>query len=632
MKTKTTLLLLAVVVALGVYIKYESKGPNTTEARRQAQNVVNLDREKLEGIVIQNGDDKIELRRKDRRWWIEAPFKDQADSGAIENFLTDLEAWQKYDTIPAKEIAKDKSRLDEFGLSKAKLRLKLLGKDMPPEIVFGSDAAFEGKMYVRFEDTNDVFLAAQSVRNDISKKPEEFRDKKLTDLTTAQVTRALLKTAAGEMELEKKADHWEIVKPLRARGDDQKIGDLLAQITTAQIQQFVAEDRGDLHPYGLAEPRGSIILFAADDKSGRRGDTDSSRGEQGQMLQIGGVPEKAKDQVYVRFAARNAVYTLPKKIEEVLGTKPSDLRDRHLVRIDKDILDRITIDAAGKGKTVLARKAESWTIASRNNQPANSSEVNRLLDLLKNEQVTKFVEDVASDLPKYGLDKPQLQLTFSSFASENTAETTAGEHPFATVAFGKTDGDNVYARLGDEPFVVAVRRALLDDIFTDPLQWQELAIFRFKPDEVHKLSVVTDRESALIRNASKEWTWVMGNEPINQVNVQSLLNTLTVLRAVRWTGATTPAHAFEKPQITIAFTISPDDKNSHKLVVGGPAGDGMWFARTDEREGTFVMSNPDFNALRLPLVATPPPITPAVSPPATSAGTPLPALTASPAH
>ena len=130
--------------------------------------------------------------------------------------------------------------------------------------------------------------------------------------------------------------------------------------------------------------------------------------------------------------------------------------------------------------------------------------------MLKNEQVTKFVEDVASDLPKYGLDKPQLQLTLSSFASENTAETAAGEHPFATIAFGKTDGDNVYARLGDEPFVVAVRRTLLDNIFTDPLQWQELAIFRFKPEEVHKFVVVTDREAALVRNASKEWTWVNG--------------------------------------------------------------------------------------------------------------------------
>jgi len=73
-----------------------------------------------------------------------------------------------------------------------------------------------------------------------------------------------------------------------------------------------------------------------------------------------------------------------------------------------------------------------------------------------------------------------------------------------------------------------VRRGLLDSLFADPLQWQEPAIFRFKPDEVHKLTVATDRESALVRNENKEWTWVSGAEPINQVNVQSLLNTLTV--------------------------------------------------------------------------------------------------------
>lgn len=609
MKTKTTLLLLAVVVAVAVYIKYyESKGPNTEEAKRQAQNVINFERDALEGIVIQNGDDKIELRKQDQKWRIEAPFKDQADRGAVENLLADLDGWQKFDSIPAKEIAKDNSRLDEYGLSKGKLKLKLLGKDAPPEITFGNDAALQGKMYVRVGDGSDVIIAAQSVRNDIAKKPEEFRDKKLTDLTTAQVTRMLLKTTAGEMELEKKSDHWEIIKPLRARGDDQKINDLLAQVTTAQIQQFIAEDRGDLRPYGLAEPRGSIALFSADDKTG-------------QTLQIGGVPEKEKEQVYVRFTARNAVYTLPKKIEEILAVKPADLRDRHLVRIDTNILDRITIDALEKGKTVLARKDENWTIASRNNQPANSGEVNRLLSLLQVEQVTKFVEDVASDLPKYGLDKPQLQLTFSSFASENTPETTAGEHPFATIAFGKIEGENVYARLGDEPFIVAVRRSLLDSIFTDPLQWQELAIFRFKPDEVHKFTVVTDRESALIRNENKEWIWVKGSEPINQVNVQSMLNTLTVLRAARWAGATTPAHGVDKPQLAITFTTSPDDKNVHKLFVGASAGQGMWFARTDEREGTFVISNPDFNALRLPLVALP---APSPSPAVTSSATPVP--------
>jgi hypothetical protein len=591
MKWKTTLILFVIAAGVFAYLFFiERNRPGTEEAARQSQNVLNFSREKIDGLVIQNGDDKIDIRRNDNKWRLETPIKDQADASLVNNLLLDLENWQKDAAISAKEMEADKNKLSDYGLANPKLRLKLLGPDAPSEIFFGKDAALEGKMYVRFENSKETFLASQSVKKAIDKKPEEFRDRKLTDLIMAQVVRAVLKTPAGEMELQKKDDHWDIAKPLHTRADDQKVSDLIAQVTTARIQQFVADDRGDLHPYGLAEPRGSLTLFAQDDK-------------QGQTLQIGGVPEKEKDQVYVRFSPRGFVYTLPKKIEEILNNKPNDLRDRHLVRIDTKILDRLTTDAPGKGKTVLARKGENWTIASRNNAPANSSEVRRLIDTLQNEQVTKFVENVASNLAKYGLDKPQLIVTFSSFASENTAETKAGEQPFASVAFGKVEGDNVYARVGDEPFVVAVRRTVLDQIFTDPLQWQELSIFNFKPEQIHRVTVTTDEEFALVRGANNQWNWAKGSGTINQTNVQSLLNTLGRLQAVRWIGSTTPAHGFEKPQLVVTFTTSPDGKATHKLTIDGAMPDRMWFAKVDEREGTFAISNPDLNALKLTLVA-----------------------------
>ena len=593
MRTRTTIGLLLLVVAVGTYIRfYESKRPNTEEAGRRAQNVINFDRDKIDGVVIQNGDERIELKRVDKKWRLESPVKDLADSSLVESLLFDLEDWKKEATITGKEMEADKNKMADYGLAKAKLRLKLLGPQAPPEILFGNNAALENRIYVRFENSRNVFLATENVKNAISKKPEDFRDRKLTDTIPTQITRVALKTPAGEMELRKEGDHWQIVKPLRARADDQKVNDLLAQITTSRIQQFVADDRGDLHPYGLAEPRGTVTIFTGDDK-------------QGQLLQIGSVPEKAKDQVYVRFTSRNFVYTLPKKIEEILNTKPNDLRDRHLVRFDENQLDRITIDAPGKAKTVLARKGEAWTIVNRNNAAASADEVRRLIDLMTGEQVTKFVEDVASDLPKYGLDKPQLVVTLSSFASENTAETSAGEHPLATIAFGRIDGENVYARVGDEPFIVAVRLTLLDSIFANPLQWQDLAIFKFKPEQIHRLSVMTNHELTVARGPNNQWQPVTGNGQIDTANVQSLLNTLASLRAVRWAGNDVTTQAFAKPQLIISFTTSPDDKTAHKLIVGGPAGDGMWLARAEEREGTFVISNPDFNALRLPLVQMP---------------------------
>lgn len=589
MKTRTTLLFLGIVLGLGLWIKfYESKRPNTEEAQRQSRLVLNLDREKLDGLEIQNGEDTIQLRRENGKWRLNGAVKDQADAAVVDHLISDLESWEKDQTIPGKEMDADKNALAEFDLVKPKLRLTLHGPGQEREILFGKDAALENRMYIRFANSHDALVVRQTVENDITKKPEDFRDRKLTEISAAQGTRVILKTPAGEMEIDKKNDAWEIGKPLRARADNQKMGDLIAQVTSARIVQFVGDDHGDLQRYGLAQPRGAITLFTADEKDGR-------------TLQIGTAPEKEKDQVYVRYSARNFVYTLPNKIEGVLKMTPAELRDKHLVRIDQDVLDRITIDAPGKSKVVLARKGEDWTSANADNQPANKDEVTRLLSVLQGAEVKRFVEDVASDLPKYGLDQPQLKLTFSSFASENTAESKAGEEPFATLAFGRQDGEEVYARVGEEPFIVTVPRGLLDQIFTDPVQWQSLAIFQFKPDKVHRLAVTTTREIKLARGPKDEWT-AEGKEPINAPQVDALLNTLTKLHAVRWLGGSIPPQVFEKPQVTIDFTTSADDKTTHKLVVGGPAGGGMWYARVEGQTGVFLLSNPDFNALHEPIM------------------------------
>lgn len=594
MKTRTTAILLAIVVALAFWIKfYESKQPNTEEAQRRAGQVLDLDRDDLEGVEIQNGEETIVLRRTDGKWRLESPIKDQADAGAVERLIGSLERWEKLSTIPAAEIDKDKNQLAEFDLAQPRLRLKLHGKDMPPEILFGKEAALDGRVYVRFAESNDVHLARDTVKEEIAKKPEDFRDRKLTELSLTEVARITLKTPAGEMELAKEGSEWLIVKPLRARADADKVNDLIAQVTSARIEQFVADASGDLRSYGLAEPRGAITLFAADETQGR-------------TLHIGAIPEKSPEQVYVRFSARNFVYTLPKKIEAVLALGPAEMRDRSLIRVDRDMLDRVTIEAPGaSAKTVFARKDQAWTIVNLENAPANNAEIVRLLDTLQSARVENFVTDVATDLPKYGLDQPQLRVTLSSFASENTAESQAGEQPLASIAFGRVEEDEVYARVGDEPSIVTVRRSLLDEIPADPGRWQAVAIFDFQPADVQQLKITTDRTVTLSREP--DGAWKSAEATVDQQKVDALLQSVARLRAVRWLGAGVPPESFGPTQIALELTTGTEEKRMHKLTVGGPAGDGMWHARVEGRPGVFILSNPDFNTLREPLTTEPTP-------------------------
>src|SRR5262249_24408261 len=117
MNWRNTLVLAIIALAdLAYLIFFETKRLGTQEARRQAQNMVNDDRTKIDGIVIQNGDQRIEIRRHDNKWRLETPIKDQADGALVETLLSDLENWQKEGTIPAKEIDSDKSKLAEYGL------------------------------------------------------------------------------------------------------------------------------------------------------------------------------------------------------------------------------------------------------------------------------------------------------------------------------------------------------------------------------------------------------------------------------------------------------------------------------------------------------------------------------------
>src|SRR5579864_735201 len=190
MKWKTTLALFVIAAAVFAYLALvERNRPGTEEATRRAQNVVNLDRSKIDGIVIQNGDDKIDIRKHDDKWRLELPIKDQADASLVNSLLTDVENWRKDASVSIKEMETDKSKLADYGLTNPKLRLKLIGPGAPPEILFGKDGALEGKMYVRFENSKETFLTSQTIKKDIDKKPDDFRDRKLTDLIMAQVVR-----------------------------------------------------------------------------------------------------------------------------------------------------------------------------------------------------------------------------------------------------------------------------------------------------------------------------------------------------------------------------------------------------------------------------------------------------------
>ena len=506
MKPRSTLVLLALFAALfAFYWFYERNTAGTSDNLKNAGHVVAFDRDKdkVNLISIQNAESKIELRKHDDgQWYLEDGVKDRADSTTVAQLLTGVETLHADDTIP---IAKDKGKLKEFGLADSNTKVTFSGGPKETQLVFGKDAAVEGKIYVYVEGGDDAFVVGNDLKNQISKKPDDFRDRKLTDLTTQKISKVDIKSQSGELELANKNSKWSIAKPLQARGDNSKINDLVAAATSAHIDQFLPD--GNLADYGLSEPRGTITFTV-------------EGSDKPVVIQIGANPKdpKDKEKTYIKLSTREGVMLVPKTIETALTSAPNDLRDRTLVRVESDIVDRLTVELPGGEKIVMARNGENWVRKDgKQDVPMNAAVATRLMADLQNAQVIDFVSDAATDLPKYGLDKPQAKVTFSSYAKENTAESNAGEQPIVTVLFGKTEENKIYVHLDDEPFIGTVSSNVFDAVPKSVIELHELAVYNYKPEEITQLDVTYPNQAPvnLVREKDGTWKLAQGEGKVN---------------------------------------------------------------------------------------------------------------------
>jgi hypothetical protein len=593
MKFRNTIFLLLLAGGLYCYLRfYESKQPTTEEAEELSTHVVpQLDTDSIDGITINNNETKIQLSKRDNQWQMDAPVKDRADDAAVQQLLSTIDSLEKETTI--KSDGKNDER--DYGVAKPNVTLQLSGSGAPAEILFGKDTAFEGKEYLRLANSSDVYVVPTDLRTQVTKGVDDFREHRLSDVAATQVTGVNLKTAAGEIEIVKDHDHWVIDKPIKARGDDEKVSDLIAKVLNTRIDSFVSSDQAGAANTALNDAVGTVAITA--------------EGVDKPVELALSKPIDNSGKVYAKLSTRDASLILPASISQVLNLKPADVRDRHLIRLDLNTVDRIHIAPAGKPEILLARKGEDWTIKSLNDKAANSGAVQAMANTLTNQLVASFVSDVATDLAKYGLDQPRVKVTFSSYASENTAETKAGEEPLESILFGKSQDGGVYAKLDDEPFIVFVPQSVVDGIYADPRQWQALAIEQLTPDAITGLDVTSDGQATIsLVNDKGQWKPAKGDFPINTSNIVAMVNTLATLRAVQWAGAPQPAQGLDKPVVTITFTTA--DQKSNTVKVGAPAGD-YWYASAAGQDGTFLITHPDHDSLTAPII---PMAAPMVSP------------------
>lgn len=576
MKVRTTLALLVIAVGLGLFIWIlDRRSPRTREIRTGY--VVDFDRNEVTSLEITNESAKTVLHKTAAGWQIIAPVNDRADTRVVDSLLDQTQFLRRDDTISNLGKGEKKQKLlKDFGLLKSHLKLDWQAKNRHSAIEFGADTAVEGTCYVRAAGNDAVFVTGNELKNLIAKRSDAFRDHQITPFLTAQIDRVIVHQVAGDIELTRQQNGWQIVRPIKARADDDIVNATLEKINATPVLDFA--ESGKI-PSSETENSGrSISLFSGDEKV--------------EISCVSPAPNQP-DKIYLRVASRPSLLLVNGSFAQTINVKPNQLRDRRIARLNSDIIDRIKIDQAGTASVLLGRREDHWEIVSEQNAPANNEAISRLMATLNGTEVQEFVSDTATDLSRYGLDAPTLRVGFSSYASDNTAESSAGEEPIATLAVGKLDKNAYYARIEEEPYVFSIPEQTVNTLPIHEFDFRSLDALTLQRNDLVSVEIENgDGKVELIRDDHGQWLTKEKSE--DEAALQTFLNAISRVRAVAWVGPSQPAYGLDHPIETIRIRAKT---GQFELQIGGTNERGDRYAILSNQTGVFLIGANDYQQL-----------------------------------
>jgi hypothetical protein len=402
------------------------------------------------------------------------------------------------------------------------------------------------------------------------------QEKVFAALQADKIEELKVSTAAGDATtLKKEGGAWKITQPMEAQASESEVSGLTSALGQIEIVRVIDENPSNLNDYGLSNPRIQIDFKAAGDKEYRR-------------LLVGEKSPTGAD----LFAKRNdekKVFLIPATQETSLNRTTFDLRDKSLLKFEREKVDALDITAGGK-TLAIAKDGGDWKISKPVQTKADFGSVEGLVGRLQSVQMKSIVADSATpaDLKKYGLDKPEATVNLGLGSAR------------ATLVFGGKAADNtVYARDASKPAVVTVESALLDDMKKGADDYRRKDVFEFRPFNATHIEITRNGQTLTFErakgqgeNAPDKWKRVSPTAgDLDKDKSDSLLSKLSNIRAASFVDATVKT-GLDKPAMTVLVKF--DEGKKEERATFGQVGTDVFVSRPGE-PGAAKIDAADFN-------------------------------------
>ena len=534
MSYRPTLILLVVVGLLGglLWMLQHSVEPT---ARRLAQSgrVLDLDLMHVESLVLQSGDDEMELVRRGAEWWIVRPVEARADEARIGQLLSASEALVSSEIITREQRLHRGLSLGDYGLDIPRASITYRTALGSRRLLLGHAASLGKQTYVRIDGESDVYMADADLRDATPDTIKAMRDHALMHGQPARVTRLEIeRPGGGFVQLLRSAAGWVVQQPMREAAAPKQVNGLLEALYAARIEGFVWDPpvgrplvNADARPVVDAPAVPVESYGLASDMSPARVRIWEAGDDVGRELVFGKPVEAGGESVYAMFSDRGIVFTLPAALLARFQLSVDDLRSRELVRLDPHRIRYLAVQQGDRKLALGHTDAKGWLILEPIQWPADNETVTGVIRQLTDARIHAFIDAPATN-PAAPLDeRATLRVTLDTvYAPAALPDGDAPDAPRSDKADGSSgrcelvavddDSDDLLnVAVSGRPGRYQVRRdalVFLPEATVLPLAFVDRTILAVAPERVQRITLRdtsrdTSREQILERDAEGVW-------------------------------------------------------------------------------------------------------------------------------
>ncbi len=445
---KSTLFLLLGAIVLGAAVYYfdwkrgQKDADKSTEDKSKPAFAIPPGSEIVSLVLTRpqtDGEGAIRIEKQNGTWQIVQPVQTQADQRALGTIVESIGSARIETTEPGSA-----DRLKVYGLDPPAVSVDFkLQNGAAHTLKLGNKDFTNTNVYAIADGSKDVALLPAAIRTQTDLPVEILRDHDVLHITTADVSSLTLKNPAGEFEAKKEKDGWTFTKAASGRlADDTEITTLLNAVASAKVTAIVADSAENLAKYGLAAP---AITFSTTDANGKSS-----------TLYVG---KKEGNDYYAKDASRATIFRVNEALYKKLAESSSDLRDKKLVHLAQTDFTRAELQNANGTVIVTPKTEQEWVAEAPDELKGKAVATWKIFTPVTSARAEEIVDHPSAEILAK-LAKPLVQITL-----------TTKDGKKLTVSFTSVIGDFVYARTSEAPTVYKLKKNILDDLSSKPMDF-----------------------------------------------------------------------------------------------------------------------------------------------------------------